>query len=55
MGIFFRDILLIRISTGANNFGQHSSEKNIYLIMRFAPQYQLFYFNDGLELCEFFE
>ncbi len=51
-GIYFRDILLIRISRGANNCGQHSLEKNIYFIMRFSPQFQLFYFNDRLDFCE---
>ncbi len=55
MGIYFRDILLIRISRGANNCGQHSLEKNIYFIMRFSPYFQLFYFNDRLEFCEFIE
>ncbi len=55
MGIYFRDILLIRISRGADNCGQHSLEKNIYFIMRFSPHFQLFYFNDRLEFCEFFE
>ncbi len=55
MGIYFRDILLIRISRGANNCGQHSLEKNIYFIMRFSPHFQLFYFNDTLEFCEFIE
>ncbi len=55
MGIYFRDILLIRISRGANNCGQHSLEKNIYFIMRFSPHSQLFYFNDRLEFCEFIE
>ncbi len=55
MGIYFRDILLIRISRGANNCGQHSLEKNSYFIMRFSPHFQLFYFNDRLEFCEFFE
>ncbi len=55
MGIYFRDILLIRISRGANNCGQHSLEKNIYFIMRFSPHFQLFYFNDRLEFCEFIE
>ncbi len=48
-------ILLIRISRGANNCGQHSLEKNIYFIMRFSPHFQLFYFNDRLEFCEFIE
>ncbi len=55
MGIYFRDILLIRISRGANNCGQHALEKNIYFTMRFSPHFQLFYFNDRLEFCEFFE
>ncbi len=55
MGIYFRDILLTRISRGANNCGQHSLEKNIYFIMRFSPHFQLFYFNDRLEFCKFFE
>ncbi len=55
MGIYFRDTLLIRISRGANNCGQHSLEKNIYFIMRFSPHFQLFYFNDRLEFCEFIE
>ncbi len=55
------DILLIRISRGANNCGQvkesfsNELEKNIYFIMRFSPHFQLFYFNDRLEFCEFFE
>ncbi len=37
MGIYFRDILLVRISRGANNCVQHVFEKNIYFIMRFPP------------------
>ncbi len=49
MEIYFRDIILIRISRGANNCGQHSLEKNIYFIMRFSPHFQLFYFNESLE------
>ncbi len=55
MGIYFRDILLTRISRGANNCGQHPLEKNSYFIMRFSPHSQLFYFNDRLEFCKFFE
>ncbi len=55
MGIYFRDILLTRISRGANNCGQHPLEKNSYFIMRFSPHFQLFYFNDRLEFCNFFE
>ncbi len=55
MGIYFRDILLTRISRGANNCGQHPLEKNIYFIMRFSPHFQLFCFNDRLEFCKFFE
>ncbi len=34
--------LLIRISRGANNCGQHSLEKNIFFIMRFSPHFQMF-------------
>ncbi len=45
MGIYFRDILLIRISKGANNCSQHSLKKNIYFRMRFSPHFQLFYLN----------
>ncbi len=52
---YFRDILLIRISMGANNGSQHSLEKNIYFIMWVSPHFQLFYFNERLEICEFFE
>ncbi len=55
MGIYFRDILLTRISRGANNCGQHPLEKNSYFIMRFSPHFQLFYFNDRLEFSKFFE
>ncbi len=54
-GIYFRDILLTRISRGANNCGQHPLEKSSYVIMRFSPHFQLFYFNDRLEFCKFFE
>ncbi len=54
-GNILQDILLIRISRGANNCGQYSLEKNIYFTMRFSPHFQLFYFNDRLEFCEFFE
>ncbi len=37
MGIYFRDILLIRISRGANYCVQCVFEKNIYFIMIFSP------------------
>ncbi len=37
MGIYFRDILLIRISRGTNNCVQRVVVKNIYFIMRFPP------------------
>ncbi len=47
MGIYsIRDILLIIISRGANNCGQHVLEKNIYFTVRFSPHFQLFYFNE---------
>ncbi len=35
--VYFRDILLIRISRGANNCVQRVFEKNIYFIMIFPP------------------
>ncbi len=50
MGIYFRDI-----SNGANYCGQHGLQKNISFIMRFSSHFQMFYFNDRLELCYFFE
>ncbi len=53
--LYFRDILLIRISRCANNCGQCELEKNIYFIMRFYPHFPLFHFNERLEFCEFFE
>ncbi len=31
------------------------NSESIYFIMRFSPHFQLFYFNDRLEFCEFFE
>ncbi len=38
MGIYFRDILLIRISSGANNCGQHALEgKKIFHHEIFSP------------------
>ncbi len=37
IGIYFRDILLIRISRDANNCVQHIFEKNICFIMIFPP------------------
>ncbi len=54
-GNILQRYLLIRISRGANNCGQHSLEKNIYVIMRFSPHFQLFYFSDRLEFCDFFK
>ena len=43
MGIYFRDILLIRISRGANNCVQRVFEKNIYFIMIFPPIFNSYY------------
>ncbi len=31
------------------------NSESIYFTMRFSPHFQLFYFNDRLEFCEFFE
>ncbi len=43
MGIYFRDILLIRISRGANNCVQCVLEKNIDFIMIFPPTLNSYY------------
>ncbi len=43
MGIYFRNILLIRITRGANNCIQCVFEKNIYLIMIFPPTLSSYY------------
>ncbi len=51
---YTKEILLIRIYMGANNCGQHALGKNIYFIMWVSPHFQLFYFNERLEFCEFF-
>ncbi len=37
MGIYFRDILLLRISRGTNNCVQGVFENLFYFIMRFPP------------------
>ncbi len=42
MEIYFRDILLIRISRGTNNCVQRVFEKNIYFIMIFSPIFNCF-------------
>ncbi len=54
-GNILQTYFTLRISRGANIVGQHSLEKNSYFTMRFSPHSQLFYFNDRLEFCEFFE
>ncbi len=41
--LYFRDILLIRISRGANNCVQCVFKKNIYFIMRFPPILNYYY------------
>ncbi len=47
MGIYFRDILLITISRGANNCVQCVFEKNMYFIMRFPPILNSYYLMKG--------
>ncbi len=42
MGMYFRDVLLIRISRGTKNCVQRVFEKNIYFIMRFSPIFNCF-------------
>jgi len=53
MGMYFKDIFLIKKSRGANNYGQRVLEKNIDFIMIY-PHFQFFYFNERLEFCHFF-
>ncbi len=43
MGIYFRNILFIRISRGANNCVQRVFETNIYFIMIFPPILNSYY------------
>ncbi len=42
-GNILRDILIIRISSGANNCVQRVFEKNVYFIMRFPPIFYSFF------------
>ncbi len=53
MGIYFRDILLIRISRGTNNCVQCVFEKNIYFTMRFSPIFNCFSSTKG-KICVIF-
>ncbi len=55
MGIYFRDILLIRISRGTNNCVQHVFEKNIYFIMRFSHIFKCFSSMKGSFFVIFFK
>ncbi len=48
------NILLKRISWCANNCGQHELENYICLIMTFSLHFQLFYFNDRLDILYIF-
>ncbi len=52
MKIYFRDILLIRISWGANICVQRVFEKNIYFIMLFPPHLKFVLSNERLDFCE---
>ncbi len=54
MGIYFRDIYSQEF-LGVPIIVANIMEKNSYFIMRFSPHFQLFYFNDRLEFCKFFE
>ncbi len=53
MGIYFRDILLIRISRGANNCVQRVFEKYIYFIMIFPPHFKFLLSNERLDFWFF--
>ncbi len=54
-GIYFRDILLIIISRGANNCVQRVFEKNIYLIMTFPSILNSYYPMNGQIFVIFFQ
>ncbi len=54
MGIYFRDILLIRISRGTSNCVQRVFEKNIYFIMIFPPHFKFLLSNERLDFCDVF-
>ncbi len=51
MGIYFRDILLIRISRGTNNCVQRVFEKKHLFHNEIFPHFQLFLFNERLDFC----
>jgi len=53
MGMYFRDIFLIKNSRGANNYGQ-IVEKHLFHSVIY-PHFQFFCFNERLEFCQFFE
>ncbi len=54
-GLYFRYILLIWFSRGANNCVQSVFEKNIYSIIIFPPHFKLLLSNERLDFCEFFK
>ncbi len=54
MWIYFRDILLIRISRGTNNCVQHVFEKKYVLHNEIFPHFKFLLPNERLDLCFFF-
>ncbi len=52
MGIYFRYILLIINSSGANNCVQRVFEKNIYFIMIFPPHFKFLLSEERLDFCD---
>ncbi len=55
MGIYFRDILLLRISRGANNCIQRVFEKKKHLFNNdIYPHLKLLLSNERLDFCAFF-
>ncbi len=52
MRIYFRDILLIRISRGANNCVQRVFEKKHLLHYDISPQFKFLLSDERLDFCE---
>ncbi len=53
-GIYFRDILLIRISRGANNCFQRVFEKKKHLFNNVSyPHFKCLLSNERLDFCDF--
>ncbi len=52
MGIYFRDILLIRISRGTSYCVQHVFEKKHLFQNDISPHFKLLFSNESLDFCD---